>query len=171
MTDTGVTLLPATEADASLLANLLELYVHDMSPFFPGVEPADDGRFGYPQLPLYWSQPDRRFAFLIRAAGKTAGFAFVTRGSPASGDPDVLDVAEFFVLRGHRRSGVGRRAAFALWDRFPGRWMVRVSEANRRAVSFWSAVVAEYAGGAAAESVRPDGGSVWRVFTFETRPR
>ena len=56
-----------------------------------------------------------------------AGFSFVTRGSPASDDPETLDVAEFFVLRGWRRSGVGRRAAPLLWDRLPGPWTVRVS--------------------------------------------
>ena len=37
----------------------------------------------------------------------------------------MLDVAEFFVLRRYRRSGVGRSAAFLIWKHFPGTWTVR----------------------------------------------
>jgi len=43
------------------------------------------------QLPLYWSEPDRRFPFLVRCGHLLAGFAFVTRGSPVSDDSNVLD--------------------------------------------------------------------------------
>ncbi len=52
----------ATPADAILLANLLESYCHDLGAVFPAVELGPDGRFGYPALPRYWAEPDRRFA-------------------------------------------------------------------------------------------------------------
>lgn len=84
-----VTLERATSADATLLANLLELYAHDLSDVFP-MTLGPDGRFGYRRLPLYWSEPDKRFAFLIRRGGEVAGFALVTVGSPASDDPADL---------------------------------------------------------------------------------
>lgn len=156
----------ATFADATLLSNLLELYMHDLSVAFPNIELRPDGRFGYRGLELYWSEPERRFPFLIRCDGRVAGFALVTRGSPASEDPDVFDVAEFFVLRRYRRSGVGRRAAALLWNRFPGRWIVRVSEGNPGAVPFWADVIADYTGGAATELKRPGNPHAWRVFSF-----
>ena len=54
----------AAPGDAGLLANLLELYVHDLSEVFPRIEMGADGRFGYDPLPLYWSEPERRFPFL-----------------------------------------------------------------------------------------------------------
>ena len=50
----------AAPGDAGLLANLLELYVHDLSEVFPRIEIGADGRFGYDPLPLYWSEPERR---------------------------------------------------------------------------------------------------------------
>ena len=162
-----VTLDSATPADAVLLSNLLELYTHDLSAAFPSVELGPDGRFGYDKLPLYWAEPDRRFAFLIRCDGRVAGFALATRGSPVAADPDVYDVAEFFVMRQYRRSGVGHTAAFLLWNRFPGAWTVRVSEGNAGAVSFWSDVVADFAGGSATVSSREGNPSAWRVFSFE----
>lgn len=153
----------------TLLANLLELYLHDLSEAFPAIEIDANGRVGYDKLALYWSEPERRFPFLIRADGRVAGFVLVTRGSPVSDDPDVLDVAEFFVLRRYRRSGVGRAAAFLLWDRLSGQWIVRVSEGNRGAIPFWAGVIADYSGGTATETRRPGTPNAWRVFSFESR--
>jgi predicted acetyltransferase len=145
---------------------LLELYSHDLSEVFP-IEPGPDGRFGYPKLPLYWSESDERFPFLIRAGGKTVGLALVTRGSPATKDPDVLDIAEFFVLRRHRRSGCGLRAAALLFDRLPGHWIVRVSEGNRGALPFWESVINAYTGGQFTQSMRDGSPHAWRDFSFE----
>jgi predicted acetyltransferase len=165
-----ITLDPATPSDAPLLANLLELYIHDLSAAFPAIELGPDGRFGYPKLPLYWSEPERRFAFLVRSHGRVVGFVLATRGSPASDDPDVLDIAELFILRRHRRSGVGRAAVLLLWNRFPGQWTVRVSEGNPAAIPFWASVIADFTHGAATESTRPGDPSPWRVFSFESAP-
>ena len=160
----------ATPRDAEVLSNLLELYTHDLSEIFP-VELGADGRFGYAKLPLYWSEPERRFPFLIRCGGRVAGFALVTRGSPASDDPETFDIAEFFILRRHRRSGVGRRAAFLLWNRLGGSWTVRVSEANRGGRPFWASIIAEYTKGAVTETTRPGDPHAWRVFSFHSANR
>lgn len=163
--DAEVTLVPATPPDEPLLANLLELYVHDLSETF-GLAPGEDGRFGYERLPLYFKETDARFPFLIRFRGRIAGFAFVTRGSPMSDDPNALDVAEFFVLRGYRRFGVGRSAALLLWRRMPGHWVVRVSEGNRAGIPFWEAVVSEHTNGEYRVTEKPGSPHAWRVFTF-----
>lgn len=163
-----VTIEQATLADAALLANLLELYIHDLSEVF-AIELGPDGRFGYPKLSLYWSEPEKRLPFLIRAGGKTVGFALVTRGSPATKNPEVLDVAEFFVLRRHRRSGCGRRAASLLFDRLPGNWIVRVSQGNRGAMAFWESVISAYTEGQFTQSVREGSPHAWRDFSFGRR--
>jgi predicted acetyltransferase len=163
-----VVLEAATASDAVLLSNLLELYIHDLSAAFPSVELGSDGRFGYSKLALYWSEPDRRFPFLIKSGSHVAGFALATRGSPASNDPNVFDVAEFFVIRRHRRSGLGRRAAMLLWNRLRGSWIVRVSEGVPGAVLFWRSVVAEFTSGAAAEFKLPGSPHGWHVFSFDS---
>ncbi len=158
----------ATLADSPLIGNLLELYIHDLSAAFPSVELGADGRFGYAKLPLYWAEPERRFPFLIRQGTRLAGFALATRGSPLSADPDVFDVAEFFVLRRFRRAGVGRQAAHLLWQCLRGRWIVRVSHGNPGAVPFWARVVAEYSAGRATEATCPGTPHAWQVFSFES---
>jgi predicted acetyltransferase len=163
----GVALEVATPDAAPVLSNLLELYMHDMSEIFP-IAVGGDGRFRYANLPLYWSEPEQRFPFLIRSGAHLAGFVLATRGSPATDDPTHFDVAEFFVLRGHRRAGVGRQAAFLLWNRLPGQWVVRVSEANRTGMPFWRTTVQEYTRGEFSELERPGSPHRWRVFTFRS---
>jgi len=162
-----VSLEPAKESDAPLLANLLELYIHDLSPFFARVELGADGRFGYEKLPLYFSEPTRRFAYLIRHDARVVGFALATRDSPVDADPEVLDLAEFFVARAHRRRGIGARAALLLWRALPGRWTVRVAQANVGALEFWRAAVAEFSQGTAEEETQRGAAGDWQIFRFD----
>jgi predicted acetyltransferase len=159
-------ILAADHAEQNVLGNLLELYIHDLSESFPFVQLGSDGRFGYPGLESYWTESAKRFAFLIKEAGKVAGFALVTVGSPAAQEPDVYDLAEFFVLRGHRRSGLGRRAALRLWQQLPAEWIVRCSESNPSALAFWNKVVAEFTHGTAQTSSWAGKTSQFRVFRF-----
>ncbi|MEO7966131.1 MAG: GNAT family N-acetyltransferase, partial [Gemmatimonadaceae bacterium] len=133
----------------------------------PEVTLGADGRYGYAALPRYWAEPERRYAFLVRVDSQVAGFVLVHRGSPAVDDPDVLDVAEFFVMRRYRRAGVGQRVASLLWRQLPGRWTVRVSERNTGALDFWHAVIEDVVGDRATLSTRPHRGAAWRVYDFE----
>ncbi|MBW2281398.1 MAG: GNAT family N-acetyltransferase [Deltaproteobacteria bacterium] len=135
-----VQLVPATIEHQAVLENLLELYLHDFSEFID-LSVGEDGRFGYEYLEEYWKPGNGRRAFLIRSDGRLAGFALLQRGSEVSPDPEVLDVAEFFVLRGFRRAGIGLAAAHLLFRAYEGRWEVRVLESNAGAQRFWPRVV------------------------------
>ena len=139
-----IELIEASPSDESRLANLTELYVHDFSEILE-MAPGDDGRFGY-RLSEYWTDSDR-FPFLIRADGSLAGFALIGRGSVVTEDPEVMDVAEFFVVRGLRRRGVGLAAAHQVFSRFAGPWEVRVMERNAPAIPFWERTVSTFSGG------------------------
>jgi predicted acetyltransferase len=154
--------IPATPEQAPILANLIELYAHDFSEFLP-IDVAEDGRFGYPTLPLYWSDPGRH-PLLIRIDGKLAGFAFIKRGSEVFDNGAVWDMAEFFILRRYRRHGTGTKAAHTLWALFPGPWEVRVMQANVAAQPFWTKAIASFAGAAIAP-VRIEKGEQ-RLFLF-----
>ena len=123
---THIELVPAAPDQESVLANLLELYAHDFSEF-RYLELGADGKFGYSGLPLYWAE-NGRHPFLVRVDGKLAGLVLVKRGSEVSGAETVWDMAEFFVLRGYRRRGIGTQIAHEVWRRFPGAWEVRVME-------------------------------------------
>ena len=125
------------------IAAMFQLYVHDFSEHWAGTdrgELQEDGRFpAYPHLDSYWQGDPRRESFLIRADGHLAGFALVNDFSH-SGLPSDYDVAEFFVVRKHRRNGVGRAAALRLIGGRPGQWELAVARANLGALSFWRGV-------------------------------
>jgi predicted acetyltransferase len=159
-----VQVVPAALEHQPVLANLLELYSPDFSEYID-LELQPDGRFGYSRLPLYWQEPNR-YPFLVHADAQLAGFVFVTRASRLTGDPSVCDMTEFFVVRSHRKRGVGTAVARVIWGCFPGPWEVRVIESNQPAATFWRRVTASFAGPSVQErSVELDGRR-WQVFSF-----
>jgi predicted acetyltransferase len=169
----AVRIVPAALEQTPILANLLELYVHDFSEFYP-VELGQDGRFGYKHLHDYWTEPDRH-PFLITVGDKLAGFALVKKASALLSDAGVAaepvwDMAEFFIVRAHRRRSVGLLAAHQVWRMFPGQWQVRVMYSNRTAVHFWQRTIDTFAG----QSVNPASferdGKTWAVFNFASKP-
>jgi len=122
----------AEQGDRPVLRRLLELYRYDFSEF-DGADIGPHGEFGYRYLDHYWTDDDRR-PFLFRVDGAWAGFALVRVGEPN-------DMAEFFVLRKYRRSGVGRMAAVDVLARLPGPWTVRQQLTNPDATSFWRSAI------------------------------
>jgi len=162
-----IEILSASPEQAPILANLFELYAHDFSEFHD-VDLGADGRFGYTCLPLYWSEPDRR-PFLVRVDGNLAGFALVKGGSEVSGNAAVWDMAEFFVIRGYRRRGIGTQIAHEVWRRLPGTWEVRVMQSNMSAYHFWARAISMLTG----EAIHPvrieKGGKPWILFSFQSK--
>jgi predicted acetyltransferase len=157
---------PARPGEKPLLENLLDLYMHDFSEFVP-LDVGDDGRFGYPGLASYWSEPGHH-AFLARLECKLAGFALVTRSEDPAGNGEVWDMAEFFVLRGYRRRGVGVNLAQKVWKLCPGKWQVRVRLNNLPAQSFWESAVGKFAGVPAQSLDYSVEGVLWRSFSFRS---
>jgi predicted acetyltransferase len=70
----------------------------------------------------------------------------VKRGSEVSGEERVWDMAEFFVVRGHRRREVGTQLAHEVWRRLPGPWEIRVMQSNVLACNFWKRTISIFTG-------------------------
>ena len=144
-----VTLELAGPDKRETLANLFQLYTHDFSEQWAGRDDGElqeDGRFPqYVHLDRYWIEPART-PYLIRADGHLAGFVLINDFSH-SGLPLDHAVAEFFVVRKHRRGGVGRAAARAAITPRKGQWELAVARKNTAALPFWQAVAAELASG------------------------
>jgi predicted acetyltransferase len=159
-----VEVVPASSDQAPVLANLFELYAHDMSEYVE-LELGADGRFGSEYLSAYWKD-EGRYPFLIKARNSLAGFALVRRLSPVSGRGPLMDMAEFFVTRGFRRLGVGTKAACDIWKRFPGPWQIRVRDRNRPAAAFWAEAIEAFTGKPVPTESIPIDGVFWKVFSF-----
>ncbi len=107
-------------------------------------------------------------SYLVHADGVLAGFALVRDGAYFAGD-GTRDISEFFILRRHRRQGIGAEVARRMFDAFPGKWEVTQLARNVEAQTFWRRVIGEYTRGRYVEQPRPDGRGVMQ--RFDTRPR
>lgn len=146
MADVSVRL--AAEADRPVLERLWLLFRHDMSEW-NGVLPHPDGTFRSERLEAALADADWA-PYLLSSGQHPVGFAFVRNlGGP------IRVLNSFFVVRGARRAGIGRRAAGRLFALHPGAWEVAFQDANAPAVRFWRAVATEIAGQAWAEERRP----------------
>jgi predicted acetyltransferase len=162
-----VVLEPIAKEQAVVLQNLAELYAHDFSEHVPlDVKPT--GRFDVNLGDRWWT--DGHYPYFIRCDEKLCGFALVRRGSKFTGAVDVMDVAEFFVVRGARGRRIGRTAAHALFNAFPGAWEIRVRQSNAAALKFWSRAVEEWVGQPVASVHVSSDGVDWNVLRVEPRP-
>jgi predicted acetyltransferase len=161
---------PIATDDEPIVSRLMQFYVYDFSEFMDLDIGHDGVFFSGDAKATYRPEPWRR-AFFLRLEGRLAGFVILDEKSRISGDPEIMDVAEFFVMRKYRRRGVGAAAATRAFDLFPRRWEVRQTPQNKAATAFWRATIAIYTGGRFEETVLDD--ARWRgpVQSFDARTR
>jgi predicted acetyltransferase len=148
-----IEIVSAGRAEEAVINNLARFYMYDMAEH-AGWPFSDDGSFeaGDMFAPYWgrarrddsrpWPSEWRGFPFLCRLGGHPAGFALVVQQEPGR-----FDMGEFFTARQHRRHGLGRHLATAMFDRFAGHWEVREMLSNTGAQAFWRRIIADYTGG------------------------
>ncbi len=140
-----IELSPVRVEEKEILRNLLEKYNYEFSQY-DGLDVNPLGLYGYGYLDQYWTE-EHRWAFFIKADGRLAGFAMVNDYPEAPGTQTDYTMSEFFVLYKYRRCGIGRYAAFTLFDRFKGSWQLKRHPKNEGSVIFWDRIVSEYTHG------------------------
>ena len=160
MDGTAVSISVADAAERPLIEGLFQLYVYDFSELEPADSPdfevGPDGRFGpSPYIGDYWTEPSRT-PIIIRRGVRTVGFALLN-GVGHSGLPVDRNMAEFFVMRKHRRAGVASAAVRALLTGYTGLWEIAVAERNSGARAFWPGAVAATPGVRGLETLQGDG--------------
>jgi len=140
----AIKILPVDFSEKEILRNLLEKYDYEFSQYDQR-DINSLGLFGYKYLDYYWTE-ERRWAFFIQVEGKLAGFAMVNDFPETQ---EVIDyaMAEFFVLFKYRGQGVGKYVAHQLFERFPGRWQLKLHPKNTASVSFWDSVIDSFTKG------------------------
>src|SRR5215831_2379682 len=107
-----IELRQARSHEFPILERLMQLYLYD----FAAIDDwpiADDGRYGNaPTIESFWKDP-QMMSFFVRVGN---GAYFAGEGT--------RDISEFFILRRHRRRGIGTEVARRVFDRYPGKWEV-----------------------------------------------
>lgn len=160
--DSKVSLIATTIDKWALLEKLLQLYAYDFSEF-TGDEINGCGDYGFGRLLRhYWNgkNPD---PFVIKIGNNIAGFVMVR--IIQKDDVEYHSVAEFFILRKYRRSGLGKRSAQTVFKMFPGKWYVDIIQSNIPACTFWERVISEYTEGKYTHTTDKEQKKL--IFTFE----
>jgi predicted acetyltransferase len=149
----------------AVLANLGQLYRHDLSAAY-GQLPNADGTFNNRRLDHYLTGADAsQQMWLITVGGALGGFA-LTRETEDGG----RTISDFFVVRALRRTGVGREAARQVIAMTPGRWRIGFQTYNPGAEPFWKLVATDLAADtwSTFEDAAVDGHPPDSWITFET---
>ena len=139
--------------DREWLTRVYPFYLHDLSEFDEGYYSLDERGVWTPDHLPSWLEEDGDHPLVVAEAGRRVGFALVNQApSRHVGSGMDFRMAEFFVLRRERGCGIGRRAVFALFDRFRGKWEISELPRNTTAIRFWRRVIGEYSRGRYTES-------------------
>ena len=159
-------LQPVQLQDRARLEGLFQYYLYDMA-HLTGARVCSEGnyRYDFSRLDGYWSQ-DNKVPYLIMLGNETIGFALVQR---YAGPNERWDMEQFFVLRHHRKNGIGRRAFQACVSRHPGRWQIRVMVDNSGALVFWQNAIRSMPHQAYAARVEHEDGLDMHFLTFEAQ--
>ncbi len=128
-----VDLVRATENDQTLIEHLYGYYLHDLSEFSGDLDPSATGEFDTSVISTYFER-DEQQAFKIMLGRKTIGFIL---GSEAQNPNIDFVIQDAFVLRGHRRRGIGTKILRILFETYPGRYWLAVLKTNEPALGFW----------------------------------
>lgn len=120
-----------------ILNNLIQLYLHNISLYFPIDFDSNTGTYEYDDIDKYFEN-DYNKAFFILKGNEIAGFILI----------NLLDekniVQEMFVLNNYKRKGVGKTAVSILFDKYKGNWEIKSLPCSESAEKFWISSVKEY---------------------------
>lgn len=145
-----------------VLERLLQLYLHDISLYFPIEFDGNSGLYLYDDLAKYFNDSNN-YPYFIEYDGSIAGFILI----------DVVDncniVQEMFVINSYRSLGIGKVAINKIFDTYKGKWIIKVVPNSIKAEKFWNRTIDEYTcGNYCVEKV---GKYNRAVFTFDNKDR
>jgi len=140
----NVQLIKACLQHKTVIKNLMQLYMYDFSEFVDMDVEANGLFAAYRNIDGYW-QDENRFPYMIQQNEKYIGFVLVRCIEELQ--RNYFSVAEFFVMKKYRRTGIGKVIAHQIFNLHKGKWEVFQKETNKPAQLFWKKVIDEYTTG------------------------
>ncbi len=130
-----------TEKDRSLLSELMQEYLHELSDFYD-LSKDEQGRYLYRWFDSYFTS-DHRQAYLFYVQDEVIGFAMINHHCFIDRPADWC-LSEFYVCSFCQGKGYGTKAMKLLLKQMPGTWQLKYSLSNTKAVHFWDKLAKEY---------------------------
>ena len=120
-----------TSSERTNLEKLLQLYLHELSLYFPITYEYD--------LNKYF---DNNYAFFIKLGNDILGFVLIDDNSENN-----YEISEMFVLNNYKGKKVGEEAVKKIFDIYKGNWTIKAVPLSPKAESFWKKTVNNYTNG------------------------
>lgn len=141
--------------EKDILYNLLQFALYDGSQY-TGIKINDKGVFDYRWFDNYFTDSNRDVYF-IKDKTNILGFVMVNQHMKVFDEGH--SIAEFLILPAYRRSHIGSKIAWLIFDMFPGNWEVEPIENSMEAECFWRQVIDKY--------TKSNYNVVDRIYTFK----
>jgi predicted acetyltransferase len=122
----------ASADQAPILANLFQLYFHELSDFLDE-DVDEDGLFDAWDEGVFTTNGSR--AYLLRVGENLAGFLVVETAQTPLGD--MTEFADIFLLRRYRRQGFALEVVKRVMLQASHPWLVAIFRADVKALAFW----------------------------------
>ena len=131
--------------DKSILQNLFQLYMHDITASLP-MDVNEHGLFEYNYIDYYFTD-ENRYAYLIYIEDKIAGFVLIDDEFMVLDNKENkprYDFSEMFILNAYKKKGYGEIVVKRIFDMYKGNWEIRPVPRSEGAKRFWLKVVKNY---------------------------
>jgi predicted acetyltransferase len=156
----NIKLVIAKKTEIKILEKLLQLYLHDISSYFPIDFDSANGNYIYYSLDKYFNNTNNN-AYFIKIEDNIVGFILVDRNA------DSYVLQEMFVLNNYKNKGLGEKAVCSLFNQKRGRWIIKSLPCSPLAEKFWNKAISNYIGNN--YNVEHIGKYNRAVFTFDNK--
>ncbi|MBE6158388.1 MAG: GNAT family N-acetyltransferase [Firmicutes bacterium] len=133
-----ITINRVNKEEKYLLDNLLQLYLHDISLYFPMDFDSKEGKYIYDDLSKYFDGSNN-YAYLLKDDENIIGFSLVD-----TTEDNTMVIQEMFILNNYKSKGYGKEIATKIFDMHKGNWVVKALPCSPKAENFWKRTIEEY---------------------------
>jgi len=132
-----ITLKEIDLKEKEILDKLMQLYLHDISLYFPIEYDEKTILYKYDDINKYFNNEENK-AFFIQNDKNIVGFILIN----ITKEKNI--VQEIFILNNHKRKGIGKIAVNKIFEKYKGIWEVKSLPNKKSAEEFWISTIKEY---------------------------
>lgn len=129
------------EEDRTLLWNILQKYLYEMTLYYPDKVDAQ-GNYPYRYFDAYFTEEERK-AFFIYDNRTLVGFVMLNPYSAIGHHPDYT-IAEFTIFPSYRKRHYAMDAMNLILLTYHGNWEIKFHKKNKGAKKLWTMAAASY---------------------------
>lgn len=133
-----IKLVNVEKKEKNILNNLLQLYLHEISFYFPIQFDSLKGEYQYENLDIYFNNQTNK-AYFIKADLDIIGFLLINK------EEDTNIIQEIFVLNNYKNKGIGEKAVVLLIKE--GKWLIKSLPNSLLAEKFWDKTISKITNG------------------------